>query len=66
LELTYASQTVKDQLEKIWQNALEIRNNWKLNHQSGRAKWKFIKATVTHDPANFGKAYLVQRIDFVM
>jgi len=57
---------VKDQLEEIWQNVLEIRENWEANHQSGRPKWKSIRATVTHDPGNFGKAYLVQRIEFLM
>jgi len=66
LELTYASQALKDQLEEIWQNALEIGANWEVNHQQSNPKWKFIKATVSHDPANFGKAYLVQRIDFGM
>lgn len=66
LELTYTSQTVKEQLEEIWKNALEIRDNWEINHQQSDPKWKSIKATVTHDSNNFGKAYLVQRIDFVM
>lgn len=64
LLLTYTSQTVKDQLDEIWQNAMEIRENQDKNHQHGLPKWKSIKATVTHDPANFGKAYLVQRIEF--
>lgn len=63
LQLTYTSQTVKDQLEEIWQNALDIREKAKNNLQSD-PKWKSIKATVTHDPNNFGKAYLVQRIEF--
>lgn len=66
LELTYTSQEVKGQLEEIWQNALEIRERWELNREQSDPKWKSIKATVTHDPNNFGKAYLVQRIDFVM
>lgn len=65
LQLTYASQTVKDQLEEIWQNALEMREKNK-NQQPASPKWKSIKATVTHDPNNFGKAYLVQRIEFSM
>lgn len=65
LELSYASQAVKDQLEEIWQNVVEMRTNWEENHQSSLPKWKSIKATVIHDPANFGKAYLVQRIEFV-
>jgi len=66
LELSYASQAVKDQLEEIWQNSLEIRKDWELNHKASLPKWKSIKATVTHDPNNFGKAYLVQRIEFLM
>lgn len=65
LQLTYTSQTVKDQLEEIWQNAMEIREKAKNQQQSG-PKWKSIKATVTHDPDKFGKAYLVQRIEFSM
>lgn len=65
LQLTYTSQTVKDQLEEIWQNALEIREKAK-NQQQSNPKWKSIKATVTHDPDKFGKAYLVRRIEFSM
>lgn len=63
LELTYANDAVKAQLEEIWQNGLKIQDDRKNNIQS-YAKWKSIKATVTHDPNNFGKAYLVQRIEF--
>jgi len=28
-------------------------------------KWKSIKASVTHDPANFGKSYIVSGVEFV-
>jgi hypothetical protein len=66
LELSYTTQAVKDQLEEVWQNALEIRDNWEKNHHLSYPKWKSIKATVTHDPDNFGKAYLVQYIEFLM
>jgi len=65
LELTYANQEVKEQLEEIWKNVLEIRDNWQKKQES-YPKWKSIKATVTHDPNNFGKAYLVQRIELSM
>jgi hypothetical protein len=65
LELTYVNQTVKDQLEEIWQNSLEIRDNWENNKLQSNPKWKAIKATVTHDPNNFGNAYLVQSIEFI-
>lgn len=65
LDLNYANQTVKDQLDEIWQHKLDIYNNWKENKQVTPLKWRSIKATVIHDPANFGKAYLVQHIEFV-
>ncbi|SDH35880.1 hypothetical protein SAMN05421827_12233 [Pedobacter terrae] len=62
LQLTYANSTVQNELEEIWLNAQEIRANW----QNGqRPKWKAIKATVVHDPQKFGKAYLVQQIQFI-
>ncbi|RLJ72014.1 hypothetical protein [Pedobacter alluvionis] len=62
LQLTYANSTIQNELEEIWLNAQEIRTNW----QNGqRPKWKAIKATVVHDPQQFGKAYLVQQIQFI-
>lgn len=64
LELSYANESIKDKLEEIWKNSLEIRDNWVNNHQYNNPKWKSIKATVIHDPSNFGKAYLVQHIKF--
>lgn len=64
LELTYTSQEVKNQLEEIWQNFLEITNPSKDTKEPIRPKWTSIKAKVTHDPNNFGKAYLVQHIEF--
>lgn len=65
LQLTYANETVKNQLEEIWLNVLEVRDSWTNGQQSQYPKWKSIKATVTHDPNNFGKAYLVQHIEFL-
>src|SRR5690606_11246219 len=64
LQLTYTNEEVKNQLEEIWQNAVEIRENWEENKQQNDPKWKSIRATVTHDPENFGKAYLVQKVQF--
>lgn len=61
LQLTYANSTVQNQLEEIWLNAQEVRANWKTGQ---RPKWTAVKATVTHDPQKFGKAYLVQQIQF--
>ena len=60
IQLTYDSDALGRQLEEIWQDAKEMRENW----QSGQLpKWKSIKATVVHDPQKFGKAYLVQKIE---
>ncbi|MNY52865.1 hypothetical protein D3C86_1885750 [compost metagenome] len=64
LQLTYTSLEVKAQLEEIWQHVLEMRESWTKGKGQINPKWKSIKATVTHDPANFGNAYLVQRIEF--
>lgn len=66
LELTYANQTVKDQLEEIWQHRLDIYQKWKETKETPVLKWRSIKATVKHDPAKFGKAYQVQHIEFTM
>ncbi|MBG6236038.1 hypothetical protein IWX76_002619 [Pedobacter sp. CAN_A7] len=61
IQLTYANDAVRSQLEEIWQNALEMRNNYLSNQFP---KWKSVKATVNHDPQKFGSAYLVQKIQF--
>jgi hypothetical protein len=63
IQLTYANDVVKSQLEEIWQNALEMRNNAMTNRVP---KWKSVKATVSHDPLKFGSAYLVQKIQFTL
>ena len=62
IQLTYAEDLVGKQLEEIWQNAAEVRQNWQLGQ---RPKWKAIKATVIHDPQKFGTAYLVKQIQFL-
>ena len=62
LQLTYANDNVHNQLEEIWQNAQEIRANWPSTQSP---KWKAIKVTVVHDQQKFGKAYLVNQIQFV-
>jgi len=62
IQLSFANSTIQNQLEEIWLNAQEIRANQQ-NYQE--PKWKAVKATVTHDPQKFGKAYLVQQIQFV-
>ncbi|WP_293788730.1 hypothetical protein [uncultured Pedobacter sp.] len=62
LKLTYANSTIQNELEEIWLNAQEIR----ANAPKGKSpKWKAIKATVVHDPQQFGKAYQVQQIQFI-
>jgi hypothetical protein len=62
IQLTYANDSVRGQLEEIWQNAKEMRENGMLGQVP---KWKSIKATVVHDQQKFGKAYLVQHIQFL-
>lgn len=64
LELTIANQTVKDQLAEIWKNQQDIIDSYVQHKQPLQPKWRFAKATVTHDPNNFGHAYLVQKIEF--
>lgn len=62
LQLTPANETVKGQLEEIWQHAQAIRE--KQPGQDPTPKWKSIKANVVHDKQFFGKAYSVQNIHF--
>jgi hypothetical protein len=61
IQLTPANETVKGQLEEIWQNALAIRDN---PTQPPTLKWKSIKANVVHDKQLIGKAYSIQNIHF--
>ncbi len=61
LQLTYTDPTIAAQLEEIWQYNLSLRAN---PASAARLKWTAIKATVTHDPQKFGKAYLVQQLEF--
>lgn len=62
LQLNYASQALKDQLEEIWKHAQEIRESEIKQQKMMIPKWKSILVTVIHDPSNFGNAYLVQSI----
>lgn len=62
IQLTYHDEEIGSQLEEIWKNRKEIQQN----AEEGIATypgWKSITATVTHDPENFGKAYLVSHIE---
>ncbi len=61
IQFTYANTEVEKQLAEIWANALEMRDDSQTVHEP---KWQTAKATVTHDPQHFGKAYLVQKIEF--
>lgn len=64
IALTYASQSVHDKLEEIASHVDYLRENWQKPGIQSEMKWTAIKATVTHDPENFGKAYLVSDIEF--
>jgi hypothetical protein len=61
LQLTFNNTTVENQLAEIWKNKLEMLTSSLYNPIP---KWKAIKATVIHDPNKFGKAYLIQQIQF--
>jgi hypothetical protein len=62
--LTYANEQVREQLEEIWQHNKELMENYQTDGTPPEVKWRTIKATVTHDPDNFGKAYRVSHIEF--
>lgn len=61
IQLTYTDPAIAAQLEEIWQQNVSIIAN---PQTAGRLKWTAIKATVVHDPQKFGKAYLVQQLEF--
>lgn len=63
ITLTYASEEIHEQLEEIWQHNEELRESYE-NKITPMSRWRAIKATVTHDPGNFGKSYLVSHIEF--
>jgi len=63
ITLTYNDEEVQEQLEEIWQYNEELRENYE-NKIPLVFRWSAIKATVTHDPENFGKSYLVSNIEF--
>lgn len=66
IQLTYQDEEIESQLEEIWQHQEEIRQAYMAEDSPNiDVKWLFIKATVTHDPENFGKAYLVSHIEFI-
>lgn len=63
LQLTFHDEQVGEKLEEIWQHNKEIQQGY-TDGIYNNIKWKSIRATVTHDPENFGKAYLVSHIEF--
>src|SRR5690625_71923 len=62
MQLTYADEKVGGKLEEIWEFNKEIFRYDSSPSEKG-SKWQSIRATVTHDPDNFGKAYLVSHIE---
>lgn len=64
IQLTCKDNDVEAELEKIWEQQKEIQQNYK-NNMSSRSPWRSIRATVSHDPDNFSKAYLVHSLKFV-
>ena len=64
IQLSFEDPKVGAQLEEIWQYNKQLQESYQTNKTLPTLKWQAIKATVTHDPANFGKAYLVSAIEF--
>lgn len=64
IQLTYNNDEVEDQLEEIWENREEIRQN-AIDKVASLPRWKSIRATVSHDPANFGREYLIHSLKFL-
>lgn len=63
IQLTFHDEAIGDQLEEIWQHNKEIHEAYTIDGNYKEPKWQSIRATVTHDPDNFGKAYLVSHIE---
>lgn len=63
IQLTYQDEAIGSQLEEIWQHREEIREAYTTDGSYNEPEWKSIRATVTHDPEYFGKAYLVSHIE---
>lgn len=59
IHLSYSDEIVGEKLEEIWQ---AIKQNVNTGNRPV-SKWKSIRATVSHDPKNFGKTYLVSKIE---
>ena len=51
------------ELATLWQEQLDLEAQWKAN-QSAVPKWHMVTARVKHDPENFGKAYIVEKLTF--
>jgi hypothetical protein len=62
--LTAANNQVNDQLEEILAFNNYLFESWENTKTVPPMKWKAVKAIVTHDPQNFGKSYLVSKIEF--
>ncbi|WP_104382825.1 hypothetical protein [Sphingobacterium sp. HMA12] len=59
IHLSYSDEIVGEKLEEIWQ---AIKQNVNTGNRPV-SKWKSIRATVSHDSKNFGKTYLVSKIE---
>lgn len=63
IQLTYNKVETGNQLEDIWQHSEEIEQNAK-DKITTEPKWRSVRASVSHDPNNFGRAYMVSHIEF--
>jgi len=62
MKLTYTDEEVGERLAEIWEYN---QANFRYDNSPTvlESKWKSIRVTVTHDPENFGKAYLVSHVE---
>lgn len=66
VQLTYNDELIGGQLDEVWEHREELRKSYESDAQVIlRPQWRSVRVTVTHDPDNFGKAYLVSNIEFV-
>lgn len=64
ISLTYVDEEVRGRLEELWEYNKELLEKYQTEGIETGIAWKTITATVTHDPENFGKSYLVSHIEF--
>ncbi|TKC04284.1 hypothetical protein [Pedobacter frigoris] len=68
VKLTPATPAISEKLAEMWayyEDYLQRIKGYRPGNPMPVLKWKSIKGRVTHDPANFGKSYLVSNLEFM-